>query len=141
MLDAVRTGVSVLDRIESLVTNPELYALADSVPDPDPTTGGRPRHYPTYMWVLYDALVPVYGSGRKVQAELAHPIVWNHLRQLIAEQFPDDPARHLPKAPMRHFHYRSAEEFIQCPPYRGGVAFARAADEDPRVVRGERVLL
>src|SRR3954463_15068223 len=105
LTDAVRSGVSVLDRIESLVTNPELYALADTVPEPDPTAGGRPRHYPTFMWVLYDALVSVYGSARKVQAELAHPIVWNHLRHLVAEQFRDDPARHLPKAPMRRHHY------------------------------------
>jgi hypothetical protein len=54
------------------------------VPEPDPTAGGRPRMFPPYMWLLYDALLSVWGSARRVEAELAHPIVWNQLRVLIA---------------------------------------------------------
>lgn len=100
-----RRGVSAFERLESLVANPELYALADAVEVPDPTDGGRRRDYPVFMWLLFDALVSVYGSGRRVEAELAHPIVWNHLRDLIRTRFPDDETKWLPPRPMRRHHY------------------------------------
>ena len=82
--EAVRVGVSSLERLEALVANDELFALADAVPEPDPAAGGRPRMFPPYMWVLFDALLSVYGSARRVEVELAHPVVWAHLRALIA---------------------------------------------------------
>jgi len=103
--EAPRTGVSTFDRLGALVAIPELYALADAVPEADPSAGGRPRHYPTYMWVLFDALISVYGSARRVEVELAHPIVWAHLRHLVQQQFPDEPTRWLPAEPMRRHHY------------------------------------
>ena len=98
-------GVGAFERLEALVVNPALYELADLVPETDPEHGGRPRHYPTFMWVLYDALLSVYGSARRVEAELAHPVVWGHLRTLIHRRFPDDPRRWLPALPMRRHHY------------------------------------
>ena len=105
MADQRRPGTSTFDRIDALLANPELYELADAVPDADPRAGGRPRHYPAYMWLLFDALLSVYGSARRVEAELAHPIVWGHLRQLIRTRFPDDPEHWLPAQPMRRHHY------------------------------------
>lgn len=98
-------GVSAFERLEALVANDALYELADAVPSPDPTAGGRPRMFPVYMWLLYDALLSVWGSARRVEAELAHPIVWNQLRSLIAARFPDQPERWLPAKPMRRWHY------------------------------------
>ena len=104
-VEAARVGVSSLERLEALVANDELFALADAVPEPDPSAGGRPRMFPPYMWVLFDALLSVYGSARRVEAELAHPVVWAHLRVLIARRFPDDPDRWLSEEPMRRHHY------------------------------------
>jgi hypothetical protein len=98
-------GVSSFERLEALVANDELYALANAVPSPEPSAGGRPRQYPVYAWVLFDALLSVYGSARKVEAELAHPIVWGHLRQLTRNRFPDDPTMWLPASPMKRHHY------------------------------------
>ena len=98
-------GVSTLERLEALVANEALYACADTVPEQDRSVGGRPRHFPPFMWVLFDALLSVYGSGRRVEAELAHPLVWARLRQLIQERFPHDPTRWLPATPMRRHHY------------------------------------
>jgi hypothetical protein len=103
--DRTAVGVSSLERLEALVANDELYALAEAVPSPDPSAGGRPRQYPEYAWVLFDALLSVYGSARKVEAELAHPIVWGHLRQLVRNRFPDDPTMWLPVSPMKRHHY------------------------------------
>lgn len=98
-------GVSSIEQIEALVDQPELYALAEAIEFPDLTLGGRPRHYPTYMWVLFDALISVYQSARRVEAELSHPVIWKHLRSLIHARFPDEPDRWLPPAPMRRHHY------------------------------------
>jgi hypothetical protein len=98
-------GVSTFERLEALVANDALYELADAVPTPDPAAGGRPRMYPVYMWLLYDSLLSVWGSARRVEAELAHPIVWNQLRTLITDKFPDQPDRWLPAKPMRRWHY------------------------------------
>lgn len=100
-----RVGVAALERLEALVANDALFELADAVPDPPPEKGGRPRQYPVDMWILFDALLSVYGSGRQVEAELAHPIVWNRLRALIARRFPGQPERWLPERPMRRHHY------------------------------------
>lgn len=63
MAERHRPGTSTFDRIDALLANPELYELADAVPEPDSSAGGRPRHYPTYMWLLFDALLSVYGSA------------------------------------------------------------------------------
>jgi hypothetical protein len=98
-------GISALERLEALVNNPALYAFANTVPEQRRSDGGRPRHYPPYMWVLFDALLSVYGSGRRVEAELGHPVVWNRLRELVAARFADRPEVRLPERPMRRHHY------------------------------------
>ncbi len=61
--------------------------------------------YPPYAWVLFDALLSVYGSARRTEAELAHPMVWGHLRGLIQRRLPDQPELWLPVQPMRRHHY------------------------------------
>ena len=98
-------GVAALARLEALIANPALYELAALVPEQDPSSGGRRRHYPVFMWLLYDALLSVYGSARQVEAELAHPLVWKHLRSLVRKQFPHDEDLWLPAASMRRHHY------------------------------------
>ncbi|MCW2748891.1 MAG: hypothetical protein JWR83_1, partial [Aeromicrobium sp.] len=104
-IDLPRPGVSTFDRIDALIANPALYELADSVPAPDASAGGRPRQYPAYAWILFDALISVFGSARRVEAELAHPIIWSHLRHQVRERFPDEPERWLPAKPIRRHHY------------------------------------
>ena len=98
-------GVSHLERIEAILQNSETYELAKLVPPPNLTNGGRPRHYPAFMWIVYDALLSVYGSARKVETELAHPLVWSHLRDGVRERFPHNPSMWLPARPMRRHHY------------------------------------
>ena len=98
-------GVSALERVEALLANPALYELADLVPEPAREAGGRRRDYPTFMWLLYEALISVYGSARRVEAELAHPVVWNLIRNTIRRRFPDRTDLHLSERPMRRHHY------------------------------------
>ena len=99
------SGVSALERVEALLANPALYELADLVPDSAPDAGGRRRDYPTFMWLLYEALISVYGSARRVEAELAHPVVWNLIRNTIRRQFPGRGDLQLSERPMRRHHY------------------------------------
>ena len=69
-------GVATLDRVEAILRNPALYELAALIPEPRQGEGGRPRDYPDYMYLVYEALISVYGSARQVEAELAHRAVW-----------------------------------------------------------------
>ena len=85
------SGVSALERVEAILGNPAVYELAALVPQPDRTRGGRRRHYPVFMWLVYEALLSVYESARQVEAELAHPIVWDFVRRLVRKRFPEDP--------------------------------------------------
>lgn len=97
-------GFSTLERVEALVANPALFELADAVPERDLSAGGRPRDFPVFLWLLFDALLGVYGPGRKVEAELAHPTVWRRLRRHVRDMVPDRPELWLGERPMRRYH-------------------------------------
>src|SRR5437764_989033 len=93
-------AVATLERVEAILCNEAIYELADRVPRPSPELGGRPRAYPGYMLLVFDALLSVYRSGRQVEAELSHPVVWRFMRRVIKKRFPNDPSKHLPSKPM-----------------------------------------
>jgi hypothetical protein len=97
--------VPALERLEAIVQNPAIYELAALIPHADHANGGRRRQYPEYMWLIYEALLSVYGSARQVEAELSHPLVWDFLRGRIGARFPNDPSQWLADAPMRRHHY------------------------------------
>jgi len=99
------SGHGALERLEALLENPAVYAIAEAVPVHDSRLGGRPRTYPVYMWVVYDALLSIFRSARRVEAELQHPLVWDRMRTLVRVRFPTEPDRWLPQAPMRRHHY------------------------------------
>src|SRR5688500_3556101 len=102
---AAQTGHGALERLEALLDNPAVYAIADAVPVHDSCLGGRPRTYPVYMWVVYDALLSIFRSARRVEAELRHPLVWDRMRAVVRERYPTEPDRWLPERPMRRHHY------------------------------------
>jgi hypothetical protein len=98
-------GVSALTKIEAIFRNPALYQLASRIPKRPACAGGRPRAYPDYMLLAFEALLSVYESARQVEAELAHPVVWELIRQIVAERFSDQPEMHLPPEPIKRHHY------------------------------------
>src|SRR5687767_7401447 len=57
------------------------------------------------MVFVYGALCSVWRSARQVEAELAHPLVWTFMRDLVTARFPNDPSRQLPVTPMRRHHF------------------------------------
>ena len=93
-------GVGALTRVEAILRNPETYALAVAIPPHIPGEG-RPRDYPDFMVVVYEALISVYGSARQVEAELNHRLVWRLVQRLVAKRT----GVRLPRRPMRRHHY------------------------------------
>jgi hypothetical protein len=94
-------GVSALERLEAILANTEIHHLASVVPTPPRHVGGRPRHYPAFMAIVFEAAISVFGSARQVEAEFAHPGIWRWIRRLAAKRI----GVRLPRQPMRRHHY------------------------------------
>jgi hypothetical protein len=102
---AVETTVSSFDKLEAVVRSSAIYELAKVIPEREPGEVGRPFEFPTYMPFIFEALISVYGSARKVDAELQHRYVWKILRRLVKKVFPNYPEMHLPPHRYRRHHY------------------------------------
>ena len=63
--------------------------------------GGRPRHYPPFMALVFEAAISVYGSARRVEAEFGHIAMWSWLRRMSMKRA----GVRLPRQPMRRHHY------------------------------------
>lgn len=98
-------AVSLLDRVEAIVRNDAVYELAKLVPQQESGQVGRPREFPDYMLFIFDALISVYGSSRKVEAELSHRYVWKFIRRLVKRRFPERPEMWLPAKRFKRHHY------------------------------------
>ncbi len=61
------------------------------------------------------AIRPPGSFARRVEAEIGHVEVWSFMRRTVKQQFPDDPAMWLPKAPMRRWHYAHACTYLRDP--------------------------
>jgi hypothetical protein len=94
-------GVSAFERLEAILANPEVHQLASVVPSQLRHIGGRPRHYPAFMAIVYEAAISVFGSARQVEAEFAHPALWRWVRRLAYKRL----GVRLPRQPMRRHHY------------------------------------
>ncbi len=102
--------VSALERLAAILANPATYKLAEVIPETDHSKGGRRRQYPEFMFIVFEALLSVYGSARQVEAELAHPLIWQHITTIVRRRFPDRPDLHLPATPIRRHHYLYARK-------------------------------
>lgn len=94
-------GVSAIARLEAILGNPEIHLLAAAVPTPPREAGGRPRLYPAFMVVFYEAAISVFGSARQVEAEIGHPMMWGWIRRRVLREV----GVRLPRTPMRRHHY------------------------------------
>lgn len=62
---------SDLQRLDALLRDPSTHAQAEAIPE---KKTGRPRAYPPYMWVVFEAAVSIWGSARNVEAQFADPV-------------------------------------------------------------------
>jgi hypothetical protein len=102
---AAHEGISSLDKLEAVVRNPAIYRLAEVLPKREDGDVGRPREWPDYMPFLFDALISVFTSARKVEAELNHRYVWRMVQRLTKKMNPNDPSMWLPNQRYRRHHY------------------------------------
>lgn len=105
------SGITFVETMESILTNEHTFTLADAAPAPEPSRGGRPREYPTFLVLLIDAMANGdlgFQSVRKVMDTLSTDLIWNHARHVLEAAYPNDPSRRLPaKPPSRTwFHKR-----------------------------------
>jgi hypothetical protein len=115
--------VSALERLDAILANPATYELAAVLPEPDHSHGGRRRQFPAFMFIVFEALLSVYGSARQVEAELSYPLVWQHVCTAARKRFPDRPDLHLPATPMRRHHYLYARKHaLQVPGFLDALA-------------------
>jgi hypothetical protein len=91
--------------IEALMRDPATTECAALIPASG--NGGRPRLYPNWCYILFNALVSHFQTGGKVQTELGDPRTWLLVRTLARELFPED--QQPPEQPMRWHHYKYAK--------------------------------
>jgi hypothetical protein len=109
----VDLGVSDLERVEAVFTNPDLYRLADGVTVRDPTKGGRPQIYPDYLVEAFGCLRSIYKSARAAATALHGPLLWDHIRTIVRSQCPDDPSTWLPETPPSRTWYVKRKKQIE----------------------------
>jgi hypothetical protein len=102
---AIEATVSSFDRIEAILRSDEVYELAQLIPQRVEGDGGRPREFPDYFMFVYEALISVFGSARKVDAELAHRHVWQFVRRIVKKVHKDDRLMWLPPQRFKRYHY------------------------------------
>jgi hypothetical protein len=107
--------VSSLEQVEAILRNDAVYELAELIPTPTREHGGRRLTYPPFMLIVYEALITVFRSARRVEAEIAHPLVWDLMRRIVRERFPRDMAQWLPDEPMCRHHYLYGREQLLLP--------------------------
>ncbi|RIK05408.1 MAG: hypothetical protein DCC49_12475 [Acidobacteria bacterium] len=98
------SGVSSLEQVEAVLGNPAIYELAEVI-ETESELGGRRLTYPTYMLLVYESLISVYRSARRVETEIGHPLVWSFMREVVVARFAHDSEMWLPDEPMRRHHY------------------------------------
>lgn len=98
-------GISSFDKIEAVLRNKAIYELARLVPQREEGDPGRPRDFPDYMLLVFDALISVFGSSRKVETEIADRNIWRFVRRTIKKVHKGDSEMHLPPYRYKRYHY------------------------------------
>lgn len=97
--------VSTFDRIEAIFRNEAIYELAKLIPEHEEGDAGRPRDFPSYMLFAYEALISVFESARKTDAELSHRHVWRFIQRIVKKMHKQNPEMWLPSKRYTRHHY------------------------------------
>lgn len=99
---------STIGLLRAAAADPHLVAAAeaiDALTATDPSTGGRPRKYPTWAMELFKRSISIFGSASAAQRNLADPDLWTIVCREVAPNLPDG-ALLPPHAPNRsHYQY------------------------------------
>lgn len=98
-------GVSSFERIEAILKNEAVYELAKLIPEHQDGDVGRRMEFPTYMLFVFDALISVFNSARKAEAEISDRNVWHFMRRIVKKMHPNDRSLWLPPRRYKRHHY------------------------------------
>lgn len=103
-------------RICNVLDEDALWAMAEAVPEVPRVRGGRPRAYPVWVFLAFDALIHEFGSAVEVAREIADPDIWQMFEEAAKSRYPQDPAMWPgPSAPKR-YHYQYAKRSVLIEP-------------------------
>lgn len=107
------SSLNSTEKLEFVLANEALWQLGESAPRREPGTPGAPRHYPEWVWLLFDAYISIGLSARKTAAELRSH--WPTVMAAAKERYPDRPDMWAPpSAPQRH-HWQYAKARLRQP--------------------------
>jgi hypothetical protein len=66
-------------RVEAVFASPLIWQIASDLPDQEI---GRPRRHPIALHLAFGALARIYGSVRKLEADIVHGDLWPSIRDL-----------------------------------------------------------
>jgi len=84
-------------QLRAVLDNDATWIIGEAFPQQDPRMGGRPRHYPTWVFAVFDAMVTIHTSARKAATEMADN--WDFICEAGRRRYPDDPSRWAPSTP------------------------------------------
>jgi hypothetical protein len=98
-------GISFDEALEAILANEAIYELAACIPAREPGSGGRPRMYPSFVYIVYLVLVSQGTSARKAAVALGTPRNWRWFQELVRVRFPNTAAMHLRDEPIRRHRW------------------------------------
>jgi hypothetical protein len=57
------------------------------------------------MMFVFEALITIYGSARRAEAEIAHRYVWRFIQRAVKKAHKNNPSMWLPSQRYKRYHY------------------------------------
>lgn len=108
--------LSTLQLAVALLRTPAFFDMVELIRLPE-ARSGPPVTYSPISVLLWECLIEDFGSFREAEVSFRDPLIWNFLRTVLRETWPDAPDRRLPKDPMsRHQFHRHRRRLQQLRP-------------------------
>ncbi|WP_409471467.1 hypothetical protein [Streptomyces sp. HC307] len=104
-----------LERLELLVSNPDLYDVADQVfPGRTPGARGRRPAYPPFIYLIVLASISIFETAEMACANFQHEHMWKTVREGVRQHRGDTTADSLPETgPQRHHWHDFRPKMIE----------------------------
>ena len=106
-------GLSSTEKLHFVLANELLWRLGETAPRREDGTPGAPRHYPEWVWILFDTCVSLNLSARKAAAELRGH--WPTVVAASKARYPGQPDMWAPAAAPKRHHWQYAKKRLRQP--------------------------
>jgi hypothetical protein len=101
-------------QLRAVLANEAVWVIGEAFPQQDPQMGGRPRHYPTWVFALFVAMITIHTSARKAATEMTD--YWREIQQAARARYPDDPTKWARDEPVHRRHWQYMKFLIKKDP-------------------------